>query len=162
MSEHSARSVSSKIRPCELERARVVVREHLRMILETAVRLDPPRGAGVLFDPARPPDLPVRDVAQQHVQERVLRLPGHRGAALAADELLALERVEPPCSRSPPSAATAPGQNTLPITAASWSSRFSSAGSASSRAPMIPCTDSGSGSSSASPRSASICAYCSA
>ena len=42
------------------------------------------------------------------------------------------------------SASTAPSQNTLPRTAASWSSRFSSAASASSRAAMIPCTVSGS------------------
>ena len=57
---------------------------------------------------------------------------------------------------------TAPNQKTLPWTDASWSRRFSSAGSASSRAAMMPCTVSGSGSSPASSRSSSMRTYCSA
>ncbi|HCU94122.1 MAG TPA: hypothetical protein DHU96_15905 [Actinobacteria bacterium] len=61
-----------------------------------------------------------------------------------------------------PSAAAAPGQKSFPITAASCSSRFSAGGSASSRALMMPCTDSGTGSCRLARCSVSIWAYCSA
>ena len=60
----------------------------------------------------------------------------------------------------PAATATPPSQNTLPCTAASCSSSFSARDSASSRAAITPCTDSGS--SPVMPRSASIRTYCSA
>ena len=71
--------------------------EHLGAILRAVVpeRLDPLGRTHVQVGAARARDLPVRDVAHEHVAHRVLRLPRHRGTAVAADELLALERVQP-------------------------------------------------------------------
>ena len=72
------------------------MREHLGVVLG-AVACDggePFRRAAVLLRPLRPRDLPVGDVADERVEECVLRLPRDRGAAVAADELLPLERVE--------------------------------------------------------------------
>ena len=80
--------------------------------------------------------------------EGVLGLAGDGRVLLAADELLALERVQPLLHRPPREPGDRrrahPTQTTLPSTAASWSTSFSSAVSASSRAAMMPWMDSGS------------------
>src|SRR5581483_7749632 len=81
-------------RAAELDRAQVVVGEHLASILHAAERLEPRRGQALLLGPARARNLAVRDVPHEEVQEGVLRLPLDRGPALAADELLALETVK--------------------------------------------------------------------
>ena len=87
-------------------------------------------------------DLRVRDVAHEDVPERVLGVGRDGATTVAADELLPLELVEPVLDRRlvdvAEVTASAPAQNTLPITAASWIRSFSSADSASSRAAMIP------------------------
>ncbi len=82
--------------------------EHLGLVLGPAERLDPLGGAPVLLRPLRTRDLPVGDVADQHVPERVLRLAGDRRCARTLDELLALERVKSSssaCQRVTPSTA---------------------------------------------------------
>ena len=98
-----------------------------------------------------PRDLAVGDVADERMPEgvlRLLRLPSSGAPAARIPfspvraELLELA----PLGVLP---ARAPSQNTFPTTAASCSSCFSSAGSPSRRAAMIPCSVSGSGSSSA-------------
>ena len=72
------------------------MREHLDPVVGAVARerADPLGAEAMLVDAPRARDLPVGDVADERVQERVLRLAGDRGAALAADELLPLERVE--------------------------------------------------------------------
>ena len=70
------------------------MRKHLRVVLAPAERLDPRRRALVPLGAARARDLPVRDVADEHVPERVLLFTADRRAALAPDELLPLERVQ--------------------------------------------------------------------
>ena len=92
-----------------------------------------------------------RSRCDRRARERAGRTPCARARAAAPRPR---QRV------TPSTASTAPSQKTLPTTAASWSSRFSSSESASSRAAMIPCTVSGS--SSTSPRSSRMRAYCSA
>ena len=64
------------------------------MVLGTAERLDPLGDAPVLRGALGARDLPVRDVADERVRERELALALDRRAPLAADEALALERVE--------------------------------------------------------------------
>ena len=81
-------------RACELERAGVVVRNHLRVILGTTERLDPLGGTRVFLRPLGARNLPVRDVAHQDVLERELRLTGDRAAPRALHELLLLQRVQ--------------------------------------------------------------------
>jgi hypothetical protein len=98
------------------------------------------------------------------VVERVLELALDRAVSLAPHELLSPERPKMLLDRArsdPVTAASEPAQNTFPSTAASCSSRFSSATSESRRAAMIPCTVSGSASPTVPP-SASIRANCSA
>ena len=133
------------------------------MVLGPAERLDP-LSRGQVFDGARGARyLPVRDVANEQVPERVLGLSLDRGPARTLHKLLALQpeqrllRLGPSIRRQ-----TAPSQKTFPTTAASWRSAFSASERWSSRAAMIPCTVSGSASSSSEPRSASILANCSA
>ena len=75
-------------------RALVVVAEHLGVITGPAQRLDPAGRGGVPNSPGRPQDLAVGHIADQHVRERVLRLPGHQGGPVAADELPALQPVQ--------------------------------------------------------------------
>lgn len=77
----------------ELQRAHVVVRQHLGVLVRAPEQLDPSGGRGMLPGPHRARDLSVSDVAQQDVEERVLRLAGDRGLPLAADELLALQAM---------------------------------------------------------------------
>ena len=125
-------AASRPARTRELERRQVVVREQLGVSSARPERLDPLRRAPVLLGPRGARDLAVGDVAHEHVPERVLALAGDRRAALAADELLALERVQPfldaPARSRPAIAASAPSQKIFPTTAASWSSAFSSGG----------------------------------
>jgi hypothetical protein len=73
-----------------------VVREHLDPVVTPVrrKRLDPLRGKAVLLGPSCPRDLRVRDVAYEGVKERELQFAGDSGAAIAANELFALERVQ--------------------------------------------------------------------
>ncbi len=70
--------------------------EHLGAILCPLVpeRLDPLGRAEVEVGAAGPGNLPVGDVADEHMPDGILRFARHRGAAVAAHELLALERVQ--------------------------------------------------------------------
>ena len=74
----------------------VVMGQHLGAILRPLVpeRLDPLGRAEVEVGAAGPRNLPVGDVADEHMPDGVLRLARHRRAAVAAHELLALERVQ--------------------------------------------------------------------
>ena len=130
------------------------MRDHVGEILGPVdgERLDPARRQPVHVRPPLARDLAVRDVANEHVAEDVGGLAGDRRAALPAHELLAFERVhrllDVSVGQTEHLRASAPGQKTLPTMAAAWTSAFSSGGSVSSRAAMMPWTDSGSGSSS--------------
>src|SRR5207302_3577726 len=79
----------------EGERLVVVVGEHLGVVLGAVAGEggEPLRRPPVLLRPLRARDLAVGDVADECVEERVLRLAGDRGTAVAADELLPFERV---------------------------------------------------------------------
>jgi hypothetical protein len=68
--------------------------EHLAVVLGPAEGLDPPRCGLVPLGARRAGDLAVGDVAHEEVPEGVLLLPADRRAALAPDELLALEGVQ--------------------------------------------------------------------
>ena len=57
--------------------------------------LEPLGRPSVPIGPRRPGELRIGDVADQHVPEGVLALPVHLAAALAAQELLALQGVQP-------------------------------------------------------------------
>src|SRR6266545_4394784 len=79
----------------QLERALVVLGEQLDVVVAILDQgSDPFRGEPVLLDPRATWDLPVGDIANEYVTERVLRLAGDRGAAPAPNELLALEAVQ--------------------------------------------------------------------
>ena len=84
-------------RPCKLQSREVVVGHELRPVVGAVAgdRLEPLRGALVLRRPAGTRELAVRHVADEDVPEGVLVFVRDRGATLAADELLALERVQP-------------------------------------------------------------------
>ena len=125
------------------------MREHLGVVLRAAERLEPLGRAPVLLGRAGARDLAVGDVADEDVRgtrtrsrprpdRRSRRTNSFRSSAwsVASIEPCSVQRV------------AAPGQKTLPRTAASWSSSFSSGGSGSSRAAMSPWTVSGSGRSS--------------
>ena len=62
-------------------------------------RFDPLRSLSVELGPVTARNLGVRDVAHQDMTKGVLRPYADRGAALAADELLALEGVQPMLDR---------------------------------------------------------------
>ena len=112
----------------------------------------------MLLRPGGARDLRVGDVTHEQVAEGVLALLSDGRTTLATHELLPLEPVQEQLGfrRSrPPIWLSGPSQKTFPTTAASWSRSFSSIGSASRRAAMIPCTDSGSRSSLASSPSSS-------
>ena len=139
----------------ELERLQVVVGEHVGQVfgplaglaLEPGGRRLVPAGAGG----AR--DLPVADVADQQVPEAVLGLARHR-AELRAGRTSSLRASScSACSTSrgsrSPISASAPAQNTLPITEASCSRLLRSAASVSRRAAISACTESGTSTSSA-------------
>ena len=78
----------------ELERIRVVVGEHLGVIVRSAERLDPLCRPHVLLRAVRARDLPVRDVADEQVLERELRLSFDRAAPRALHELLLPQRMQ--------------------------------------------------------------------
>ena len=85
------------------------------MVVGAAEALDPLRRLAVLLRALGAGDLPVGDVAQEHVGERPLALALDRGAALAGQEALALERVQER-RRLRSSRRSAPVQKTLPTT----------------------------------------------
>ena len=140
-----------------------MVRAQFRVILGPSESFDPRGGMPVLLGVRAARELSVGDVAEQHVPERVLRVAANRRAALAPDEVPSLQRAQETvdvwggdaCRRC-----DTPQPEHLPCTAASCSSSFSGRGSASSRAAITPCTDSGS--SAVLPRSDSMRTYCSA
>jgi hypothetical protein len=78
----------------EIERVAVVVRDQLSVVVRPAERLDPLHRRYVLAGARFARDLAVGDLAHEHMAERVLGLARDRGAALAPDEALALERME--------------------------------------------------------------------
>src|SRR5439155_25357298 len=79
----------------ELERAGVMVSEHLGDVVgPLGERLDPLGRTAVLLRPLGTGDLAVRNIPDEHVAEGVLHLAADRRPALAADELLPLERME--------------------------------------------------------------------
>ncbi len=129
-----------------------MVCDELCVILGSPQSLDPLGRALVLPRPVGPGDLAVRDIADEGMSERELALSGERRAALPADEPFALEPVQRR-DRVTRVAAEALVQKTFPTTAASWRSVFSSRVRPSSRAAIMPWSVSGSGSSSAEPRS---------
>ena len=128
--------------PRELERGEVVMSEHLGVVLGgRRERLDPLGGAPVLVRALSRGNLPVGDVAYERVAERVLRLAvdrerrSRRTNSLRSSGCNGSSTVRALVAAD---AARALGQKTFPMTAASWSSAFSSAASASSRAAIIP------------------------
>ncbi len=142
------------------------MREQLRVLLRAAERLDPLGCRAVLLSAPRARDLVVGDVADEDVAERVLGLAGDGGVLLAADELLALQRVQPLLHRPPGE----PGdlrERSHPDDLAQDGGvlehvLFLAAVSASSRAAMIPWMDSGAPPASSRPRSCTIRTYSSA
>ena len=95
----------------------------------------------------------VGDVAHEVLEKAVLAVLGRAGVGLHAEHLLARERREQRLDLDV--GARERGQrvlvNVLPSTAASWSSRRSSAGSPSSRAAIRACSVSGTSSASTGP-----------
>jgi hypothetical protein len=81
-------------RPREVERGAVVVGHQLGVVILPPQALDPRRRAQMLLRALAARNLPVGDVANEHVTERVFDLAADRGAALAADQALSLQRVE--------------------------------------------------------------------
>ena len=71
-----------------------MVREHVDALVGCD-RLNPLGCEAMLVCSGGTRDLRIRDVAQKQVYERVLRLADDRRTALAADKLLALERMQP-------------------------------------------------------------------
>src|SRR6266571_2403842 len=72
----------------KLERARIVMRDRFGVVVRTAERLDPLRGSDVLLGALGSRDLAVRDVADEQVLERKLRLALDGAAARTLHELL--------------------------------------------------------------------------
>ena len=70
-----------------------MVREHLTMVLGAAQRVDPLGDEPVLLGALAARDLPVGDVAQEHVGEGPLAFALDGGPALTRKESLALEPV---------------------------------------------------------------------
>ena len=80
----------------ELQGGAKVMSHHLRPIGGSVGRegLDPCGGRAMLRGAVRARNLPVGDVADERVRERVLLLSRHRAAPLAPDELLPEQRAE--------------------------------------------------------------------
>ena len=70
------RVVGDSGRACKLERLAVVVRKQLGMVLRTPQTLEPLGRSAVLLRTCAARNLTVRDVTEQHVLERVLRIGG--------------------------------------------------------------------------------------
>ena len=85
----------------ELDRLEIVVREQLGTVLAPVVGqgLDPSGDPDVALDPVGTRKLPVDGVADERVDERVLRGPEDRRAPVAPEELLAPERAQDPVDR---------------------------------------------------------------
>ena len=123
-----------------------------RVVLRSSERLDPLGDGSVLLCAVGPGDLPVRDVADEGVSERELALALDRRAALPADEPLALEPVQRRAGRRRVAAERARPED-LADDCRILEQRLLVAVRPSSRAAMMPWSVSGSGSSSAEPRS---------
>src|SRR6266571_511353 len=78
----------------KLERARVVVREHFRVIVRTPERFDPFRSATMLAGARSTRNLPIRDIANENVAERMLRFVRNGRLPSALHESLALECMQ--------------------------------------------------------------------
>ena len=110
-----------------------MVGEHLGVILRsTEPTRSTPRRARCFAARSARGIWPYDDVADERVRERELALALERRAPLAADEALALERVERCRGRVAASRPSELAQNTLPTTAASCSRLFSVSGRPSS------------------------------
>ena len=117
------------------------------MVVGPSERLDPLGRASMLLGPrARAGSGRTRRREGGRAGTRTRVSPATASAARAGRTPCARASAADPRPRcvGSPSRATPPSQKTLPSTAASCSSSFSSAGSASRRAAMMPCTDSGS------------------
>ena len=130
-----------------LERLEVVVRQQLRLLLRAAERLDPLRRRAVLLVRAASEGSGCRrrrgrGCGGTRTRSRRRRTSAARGGRTPFAPARAAA-PPPSTARARRSRASAPTQTTLPRTAASWSTSFSSAVSASSRAAMIPWMDSG-------------------
>ena len=79
---------------CKLESARIVVREHLRVVIRATEPLDPLGSEPMLLRASSPRDLAVGDVAYEDMPERVLALFSDRRPTLTPHELLALEVMQ--------------------------------------------------------------------
>ena len=125
--------------------------EHLGAVLgRSAPSASIHSAASRCLRPRRARDLAVGDVADEHVAEDVLALARHGDCALAAQELLPLERVEQLLELRSGCAADrlrARRSRAPPDHRRVLDDAFSSGASASRRAAMMPCTVSGSGSS---------------
>ena len=71
-----------------------MVGEHLCVGLRTSHAFDPLGGQPMFLRSSGAWDLTVGNVANEEVAERVLRLPGHRRAALLTNEFLPVEAVQ--------------------------------------------------------------------
>ena len=80
-------------RTSKLERARVMVREHFRVVVGTSEGCHPFRCLAMLVGSRSTRDLPVRDVARENVSKRVLGFVGNGRLPRALDESLAFESV---------------------------------------------------------------------
>ena len=134
--------------PDELERLQVVVGEHVGQVLGPLARLalEPGGGRAVAGGAGGARDLGVADVPDQQVPEAVLGLALHRAVGERRTSSLRASSCSA-CSTSrgsrSPISASAPAQNTLPTTAASWSRLLRSGESVSRRAAISACTESG-------------------
>src|SRR5207237_4037839 len=80
--------------PSKLERLLVVVGEQLAVVFWAAEGFDPLSGAAMLLRAGLSRNLSVRDVAQQYMLERVLRVVGDRRSPLPPNEVFPLQRAQ--------------------------------------------------------------------
>ena len=71
-----------------------MVRERLGVFVGTAEGFDPFRGAAMLLGPIRSGNLPIGDVANEDVQERVLGVVRHRRRPRTLHEALSIQSME--------------------------------------------------------------------
>ena len=79
--------------PRQLDCIDVVMRDHLGVVFRPSERLDPLRRSQMLLRTLRAGNLPVRDVTDEQMFERVLGLTLDGAAARTLDELLLLQRM---------------------------------------------------------------------